>query len=130
MPSFQQKRAAAIAGALAAPRRRHNIFRAERVLPAAERRLTVTPPSAKKRQKRTFCLVFDRFSGQDTRAKSAQTLEKTTDPASNLSLAERLRLNLSWPEIGHFRSRTYGTAVPSSAGGGGGVVRASSCAVD
>ena len=74
MPSVQQKRAAAIAGALAASRRRHALFRAERVLPAAERRLTVTPPSAKKRQKRTFCLVFDRVSGQDTRTKSAQTL--------------------------------------------------------
>ena len=50
--------------------------------------------------------------------KNVQTIEKTTDPASNLSLAERPRLNLSWPEIGHFRCRTYGTAVPSSAGGG------------
>ena len=43
MPSDLQKRADANAGALAASRRRHEFFRAERVLPAAERRLTVTP---------------------------------------------------------------------------------------
>ena len=51
--------------------------------------------------------------------KNAQTIEKTTDPASNPGLAGRLRLNPGRPEIGHFRCRTYGTAVPSSAGGGG-----------
>ena len=118
MPSVQQKRAVAIAGALAAPRQRHNIFRAERVLPAAERRLTVTPHSAEKRRKRTFCLVFDRFSGRDTRAKSAQNLEKTTYPALDHCLSERARQDQSWPEKGHFRCRTWRTARTSSAVGG------------
>ena len=94
------------------------LFRAEHVLPAAERRLTVTPPSAKKRRKRAFCLVFDRFSGQDTKTKSAQTLEKTTYPALNSGLAERVRQDSGRPEKGPFRCRTYGTARTSSAVGG------------
>ena len=84
---------------------------------AAERRPTVTPPGAKKRRNRTFAYRMT-DSEVDPIIKNVQTIEKTTDPALDLSLAERVRLDLSWPEIGHFRCRTYGTAVPSSAGGG------------
>ena len=72
---------------------------------AAERRPTVTPPGAKKRRNRMFAYRMT-DSEVDPIIENVQTIEKSTDPASNLSLAERVRLNLSWPEIGHFRSRT------------------------
>ena len=72
---------------------------------AAERRPTVTPPGAKKRRNRTFAYRMT-DSEVDPIIKNVQTIEKTTDPALDLSLAERVRLDLSWPEIGHFRCRT------------------------
>ena len=84
---------------------------------AAERRPTVAPAGAKNRRNRMSAYRMT-DSEVDPIIKNAGTIEKTTDPASNLSLAERPRLNLSWPEIGHFRCRTYGTARPSSAAGG------------
>ena len=72
---------------------------------AAERRPTVTPPGAKKRRNRMFAYRMT-DSEVDPIIKNVQTIEKTTDPALDLSLAERVRLDLSWPEIGHFRCRT------------------------
>ena len=59
---------------------------------AAERRPTVTPPGAKKRRNRMSAY---RMTDSEVAPiiKNAQTIEKTTDPASNLSLAERQLLS-------------------------------------